>query len=413
MTVASLRGTRTPRPWTLLFSGELILSLGQPQYLTVMIDVTERKRLDEKLNASELKYRTLFDSLTEGVALHQLVMDDGGQVVDYRILDVNPAFQLHTGLDPLGVIGRLASEIYETVVPPYLEEYARVALGGESFVLETFYAPLGKHFRISVISPKHGQFATVFEDVTERKRNEAELEHKNADMEWLTNMISHDLKSPLVTIGVFLGYVEENLAEGKVDGVAKDLGFIREATTKMGNRLEDLLELTRVGRVMNTPEHILLADLIQESLKFVAGAIARRGVAVQVHAPQVNLFGDRTRLEEVWQNLIENAVKYMGAQPEPRLELGAEVRGDETVFFVRDNGVGIEPRFQTKVFRLFEKLDARSDGTGLGLALVQRVVQFYDGRVWAESDGLGLGTCFRFTLPSAMRFPLPADGIRR
>ena len=120
---------------------------------------------------NERKYRNLFETMMEGVALHEVVRDGTGEVRDYRILDVNPAFHRHTGLDPSKAKGRLGSELYGTTVPPYLKEYTRVALTGEPCHFEAFFRPLNKHFRISVYSPDEGQFATIFEDITERKGN--------------------------------------------------------------------------------------------------------------------------------------------------------------------------------------------------------------------------------------------------
>ncbi len=116
-----------------------------------------------------------------------------------------------------------------------------------------------------------------------------------------------------------------------------------------------------------------------------------------------HVVGDRTRLVEVVQNLLDNAVKFMGDQAEPLIEIG--VRSDEAgpVFFVKDNGVGIDPRYQDKVFGLFDKLDPRSEGTGIGLALVKRIITVHGGRVWIESAGPGAGTTFCFTLPEAAR----------
>lgn len=371
--------------------------------LVSFYDITDRKKAVDALQQSEQKFRALFENLAEGVALHDLVTDQNGKVIDYRILDVNPAFQSHTGLERTTAPGRLGTEIYGTEVPPYLEVFSQVALGGEPYVFETYFPPLEKHFRISVIAPKHGQFATVFEDITEQKRREEELKQKNTEMERFTYMISHDLKSPLVTVRTFLGYLEQDLEQGKAERVAKDMGFIRDATGKMGRLLEDLLEVSRVGRVMNPPVKLTFSEVVKEALQAVAGAISTRGVTVQVEGTPVTLFGDRPRLEEVWQNLIENAVKYMGDQPTPRVIVGAETTGPETVFYVRDNGMGIDPRFQGKIFDLFEKLDAASEGTGLGLALVKRIVEVYEGRVWVESEGLGQGTCFRFTLPQALK----------
>jgi len=383
---------------------ENYLKFGEEEWNCAIIrDITDRKQAEEALHLSEQKFRTLFENLTEGVALHELVRDVAGKILDYRLLDVNPAYQHHTGLEALTAPGRLGTEIYETEVPPFLEEFSQVALGGEPYAFETFFPPLDKHFRISVISPKPGQFATVFEDITDRKRREEELKQKNAEMERFTYMISHDLKSPLVTVRTFLGYLEQDLEQGKAERVVKDMGFIRDATGKMGRLLEDLLEVSRVGRVVNPLVRVTLADLIQEALAAVAVAISTRGVAIQVEVPLVTFLGDRPRLEELWQNLVENAVKYMGDQPCPRIELGVEGTGADTVFFVRDNGQGIDPRFQDKVFGLFEQLDTASEGTGLGLALVKRIVELYEGRIWLESEGLGQGTCFRFTLPLALK----------
>lgn len=375
-----------------------------------LLDITERKRAEQALRFSEQKFRTLFEHLAEGVALHELVRDGAGKAVDYRILDVNPSYHAHTGIAAEMAVGRLGTEIYEVDPPPYLEGYGAVAMGGDPIAFETFFPPLEKHFRISVVSPREGQFATVFEDITDRKRSENELRQKNAEMERFTYMISHDLKSPLVTVRTFLGYLEQDLAQGRSDRVAKDVGFIQDAAGRMSGLLDDLLEVSRVGRVVNPAERVSYEDLVRAALAAVAGAIENRGVAVEVHGGPLTLTGDRSRLEEIWQNLVENAVKYMGDEPSPRIEIGVEPQGGEMVFFVRDNGMGIDPRFHEKVFGLFEQLDPSSEGTGLGLALIKRIVELNEGRIEVRSEGPGRGSCFRFTLPLALRDP--QDGAR-
>jgi signal transduction histidine kinase len=112
------------------------------------------------------------------------------------------------------------------------------------------------------------------------------------------------------------------------------------------------------------------------------------------------VWADRPRLLEVFQNLVENAAKFTGGQSAPRIEIGARRDGETRVFYVKDNGRGIDPRFLERVFELFAKLDPGADGTGVGLALVRRIVEAHGGRVWAESDGSGRGATFCFTLPS-------------
>ncbi len=173
------------------------------------------------------------------------------------------------------------------------------------------------------------------------------------------------------------------------------------AADKMWRLLDELLEMARVGRNVNPPVAVSLAELVAEALTAVAGRIAERGVEVRVESNDVVLFGDRPRLVEIWQNLIDNAVKYMGEKSAPRIDIGLESGKGGPIYYVRDNGLGIEPGFHEKIFGLFEKLDQDSEGSGLGLALVKRIVEFNGGRIWVESSGVGQGSCFWFTLPAA------------
>jgi signal transduction histidine kinase len=249
--------------------------------------------------------------------------------------------------------------------------------------------------------------------VAERKRSADELQQRNAEMERFTYAISHDLKSPLVTVSAFLGYLEADIRNADQERIGRDMGYIRAAVERMGLLLGELLELLRVGWVVSNPLWVDARDLVQEALRLVAGPISERGVGVTASVRRIMLFCDRPRLVEVFQNLVENAVKYMGDQAAPRIDIGAEEVGGETVFFVRDNGMGIDARYRENIFGLFNKLDARSDGSGLGLALVKRIVEMYGGRIWVESGGAGRGSCFRFTLPGALERRVDARDERR
>jgi signal transduction histidine kinase len=202
----------------------------------------------------------------------------------------------------------------------------------------------------------------------------------------------------LVTIRTFLGYLEKDGLKQDPAEVNRDLAYMRTAADKMARLLDELAELSLIGNKKNPFEEAPLKEIIQEALDLAAGRISQRGVQVRVTEGLVLVYGERRRLVEVFQNLVDNAVKFMGDQTDPRVEIGAESLDDEMVFFVRDNGIGIDPRHQPKVFGLFEKLDPHQEGTGLGLALVRRIVEAHGGRIWVESEGVGKGACFRFTL---------------
>jgi signal transduction histidine kinase len=160
--------------------------------------------------------------------------------------------------------------------------------------------------------------------------------------------------------------------------------------------------MSRVGRAIILHESVTFQELMAEALDTVAGQITTGKVDVRVNAANLTLCGDRRRLLQIWQNLLDNALKYMGDQTQPRIEISVEQGGGETVFLVCDNGIGIHPRYHEKVFGIFEKLDRKIGGVGMGLTMVKRIVEMYGGRIWVESDGAGNGSCFRFTLPGAL-----------
>jgi signal transduction histidine kinase len=172
---------------------------------------------------------------------------------------------------------------------------------------------------------------------------------------------------------------------------------IQDAVLKMQRLLDELLELSRVGRLMNPPEEVAFDELVRDALEIVHGRLetGRVRVAVQPDLPLVHC--DRQRLTEVLQNLIDNAAKFMGDQPEPKIEIGCKEQDGKSVFFVRDNGIGIAPDYYERIFGLFNKLDPKSEGTGIGLALVKRIIEFHGGRVWVEGE-TGKGSTFYFTL---------------
>ena len=167
----------------------------------------------------------------------------------------------------------------------------------------------------------------------------------------------------------------------------------------MQRLLNELLELSRIGRLTNTPEVIPFKEIVDEALSLVEGELQQNQVEVKVEAELPSIIGDRARLVQVVQNLVENAAKFKDSQLKPLIEIGVQEKEGERRFYVRDNGLGIEPVYHERIFGLFNKLDASSEGTGIGLALVRRIIEYHGGRIWVESEGLGKGAVFFFTLP--------------
>lgn len=249
-------------------------------------------------------------------------------------------------------------------------------------------------------------FADIAWEVVERKQVEierekliTELSAKNAELERFTYTVSHDLKSPIVTIRGFLGYLAEDAFSGNTARMENDIQRITNATDKMQDLLRDLLELSRIGRMMNAPETIQFEDLLHDSLDIVHGQLEASHITVLTQPNLPAVHGDRQRLLEVLQNLLDNAIKYMGDQPNPRIEIGQQgEEEDKPIFFIKDNGIGIASEYHERIFGLFNKLDPKSDGTGVGLALVKRIIEVHGGRIWVESEP-GKGSTFYFSLP--------------
>jgi len=224
-----------------------------------------------------------------------------------------------------------------------------------------------------------------------------ELELKNEELERFTYTASHDLKSPLITIRGFLGYLEQDARDGNFNRLHSDIQRISEATEKMYRLLSELLELSRVGRVTNKKESVPFEVIVEEALKRVEGQLKEKQVLVRTGSGFPSIYVDKERLIEVVQNLVDNAVKFTSNMREPDIEINYFIHNEAPVFYVRDNGIGIKSEFQQRVFGLFDKLDPNSEGTGIGLALVKRIIEVHGGKIWVESEE-GAGSTFYFTL---------------
>ena len=231
----------------------------------------------------------------------------------------------------------------------------------------------------------------------ERESTIQQLRRKNQELDRFAIRVSHDLKTPLITLAGFLGYLEKDIKEGDIERTKKDINQINGAAKTMGKFVDELLDLSRVGRITNPPASVPFSAIVTDALKAAEGLIEAKQVKMEISAIFPFVYVDRARIVQVMQNLITNAVKFMGDQPQPRITIGFEELEGEHIFSVRDNGIGIASEHHERIFELFNKLDPKSDGTGIGLGLVRKIIEVHHGRIWVESEP-GQGSTFKFTL---------------
>ncbi len=368
-------------------------------------DITERERAEEALRKREAEIRSLYESMTELVVLHEVVYDGNGKAIDYRIIECNPAFEKVTGIPQSQAVGALASEVYGTGEPPYLDIYAPVAETSQPVNFETEFSPLGKQFHISVFSPERGHFATLASDITDRKRSEQELHRtleelkaSNTELEQFAYVASHDLQEPLRGIAGLAQLLQQRY-QSQLDSQADEyINLIVDGTQRMQTLINDLLAYSRIGRRGQSIQSTEVEAALKASKENLSVAIREYGATITNESlPLVQ--ADATQLIQLFQNLIGNAIKFRAERP-PQIHIAAADAGDFWQFSVRDNGIGIEPQYFERIFLVFQRLHTRREykGTGIGLAICKKIVERHGGKIWVESDP-EQGSTFYFTLP--------------
>ena len=377
-------------------------------------DITKLIQIEQKLIDNEEKLNTLFEAMTEMVVLHEVVLDDKGEPVDYKIIDCNKTFTEVTGLKKEATIGKLATELYQSSKAPYLEEYSKVALTGQDYQFTTYYQPMDKHFMISAVSPKKGQFATITTDITSIKQIEEVIKSKNKELENYLYVASHDLRSPLVNIQGFSKRLEEMISKIKKvmddqvsDKVIKEqlekmfntdiprtLDFIYNGVIKMDSLINGLLRISRTGRVAMTITKINMNDLVKSVVDSQNYQIEDAQAEI-VLGDLPECYGDRDLINQLFSNIIGNSIKYRDKKRKLELTISGSLRYKHVLYLVRDNGMGIAKRHIDRIWDVFFQIhpQTNSSGEGIGLSIVKRIIDKHKGKISVESEE-GKGTTF-------------------
>lgn len=379
--------------------------IAQQKYLMgIGIDITERKLAEDKLS-------TLFKSMTEMVALHDLVFNEQGQPIDYQITDCNQAFCKTMGVPRESAIGTLATILFGTNSAPFLQEYAQVATTGKNFEFQTYFEPLDKHFSISVVPTKTNSFATISTDITEIKRAQRSIYEKNKELENYLYVASHDMRSPMVNLQGFSQRLQGEIHELTAllndnpqfapllrNDIPKTLHYILSSVGKMDSLINGLLQVSRTGRLPMVLGNVNMKKLIDLVIVAHQYQITEAGAQVRIgNLP--DCYGDETLLNQLFSNILGNALKYRDPCRTLQIEIAGKEEYRRTHYTIQDTGIGIESRHMKRIWNVFFRVNsaAPNSGDGLGLSIIRRIAERHRGKVWAESQ-IGVGSIFHVEL---------------
>lgn len=367
-------------------------------------DISEQKKAENALRESEGRYRTLVETMTDG-----LLVRDEKDIITY----VNPKLCLMWEYDREKIVGHPLVDFLDEANRRILEDQLIRRRAGALDPYElTWTAKSGRKVP-TIMSPKpifdiSGDFKgsfVVITDITNRKAGEEalarqarELARSNAELEQFAYVASHDMQEPLRMVASYVQLLARRY-KGKLDADADEfIGYAVDGAVRMQRMISDLLAYSRVGRRGETFEPIEAATAVEWAMGNLGAAMEDSGARVTFDAmPRVVAHGGQ--LAQLFQNLIGNALKFRGDAP-PRIHISAWRQDDEWVFSVSDNGIGFDAQYADKVFAIFQRLHGKGSypGMGIGLAICKKIVEQLGGRIWVESEP-HKGTTFYFTIP--------------
>lgn len=350
--------------------------------------------------------RDYVDNIIESMSDSLIVIDPNKE-----IRRVNSATCQLLGYKEEKLIGKPIEPIWAMAAEMPLKEATKLEElieAGELRNYETYYNTKdGQQVPIllssSVVKDKDGDVTSIVcvgRDITQLKAAHALLDEKNTELESFVYTVSHDLKAPLVSLEGYASMLIDNYEESLDETGRLYLARIRANVEDMGNLIQDLLELSRIGKVVYDCDPVDVTEIIREVIETLEMPLSERRTELVIQDNLPMIICDRVRIKQVFENLVSNANKFMGKENDkPKIEMGFHDQGDSFEFFVKDNGIGIQKEYHDEVFDIFTRIgDLEAEGTGVGLAIVKKIVDTHGGNIRIDSD-VGKGTTVYFTLP--------------
>ena len=371
----------------------------------------------ESLKESQEHYLTLFNSIDEGFCTVEVIFDDNEHPIDYRFLELNPAFEKQTGL--IDAKGSLMRDIVSDHEDYWFEIYGEVALTGKPIRFVNEAKELNRWYDVyafKIGNTENREVAILFNDITKFKESEnklknyqhtleeqvkkrtQELTRSNSELEHFAYVASHDLREPLRMITSFLQLLERRYDDKLDEDAHEFIGFAVDGAKRLNNMINDLLEYSQVTRKDREFTTVNSEQILDETLINLKVPIDENHAIIS-HDTLPTIVGDKEMLVELFQNLISNSIKYHADAP-PEIHISVKEENNHYKFSIEDNGIGMAPDHLERIFTIFQRLHGKDEyeGTGIGLSIAQKIVHEHGGQIWVESE-LGNGSTFHFTIP--------------
>jgi len=385
-------------------------------------DISEQLNTEASLRESEQRYRLLFQNMPAALIYHKAIRDESGSIIDMLCLDVNESGERLFRHPRSQMINQPLSELlpgYQDNIRSWLDLYDGIENMPQAVHFEHFIKEYNVWLNISAYSLHDSSFVTMLQDITEMKNSVATIQQLNNDLEQrvlertaqlrainkeieaYSYTVSHDLRAPLRAISEFAKILNEEYGPHLDEEGVRLLGIIKRNVNKMEQLIQDLLTFSLAMRSPADKSRVDMNYLVEQAIGELLVAESGRKIEIQIeNLPPV--CGNPSMLKQVWSNLLSNALKFTAYQPQASIQVGCSISNStEIEFFVRDNGIGFDMKYAPRLFSVFKRLHSESEfpGSGVGLAIVKRIIDRHDGKIRVESNP-GEGTVFYFSLPA-------------
>jgi signal transduction histidine kinase len=362
------------------------------------------------IHESDEKYRIIFNNLTEAVALHKMITDDEGNIVDFTYEDLNPARERMISQTVPEIKKLTVRQANPDVGDDLIHTYGKTALTGLPVSFEHHSEVYDRDLRVKLFSHKYGYIGTIIEDVTTQKKseqklrlNEKKLRQLNLTKDKLFSIIAHDLRSPFNSIIGYSQLLRENIRKYNVEESEKYIDYIHSSAQSTFNLLINLLSWAKnqTGQTTFNPENLELNKIVEEVAELLSSSAKTKNISINFLLPEkIKIHADRYMLRTILQNLIFNAIKF--TKPGGKIDITASASAGNVEVTVSDNGIGIEKKALKNLFELAAadttQGTSNETGSGLGLVICREFVERQGGKIRVDSIP-GKGSDFKFTLP--------------